>query len=125
MAAFEQSLSNMTARLQHLTSTAEQKVRALPFLITYQYSRILQFLVVKCHGFKHPSPFTNDYILLFSKEKIIISFIVSELRSIAMCCCFYWFRLTGTLGFFLDSVDLSPFELLYFFSPVLTIVNCK
>lgn len=27
--------------------------------------------------------------------------------------------------FFLDSVDLSPFELLYFFFPVLTIVNCK
>ena len=27
VAAFEQSLSNMTARLQHLTSTAEQKVR--------------------------------------------------------------------------------------------------
>ena len=28
VAAFEQSLSNMTSRLQHLTSTSEQKVRS-------------------------------------------------------------------------------------------------
>ena len=32
VAAFEQSLSNMTHRLQHLTSTSEQKVRPIVFL---------------------------------------------------------------------------------------------
>ena len=36
VAAFEQSLSNMTSRLQHLTASAEQKVIMMIFYVKYK-----------------------------------------------------------------------------------------
>lgn len=49
---------------------------------------------------------------VFERKKLITS-IISELRSIEMCCFFIGLDLIPC--FFLDSVDLSPLELFYFF----------
>lgn len=48
---------------------------------------------------------------VFERKKLITS-IISELRSIEMCCFLIGLDLPW---FFLDSVDLSPLELFYFF----------